>query len=213
MKCWSHAHVISGQHKYVWMSSFSRNSHPSSDSSIYFIFFFKTSSKTWNLGIGNTISIFSYSLYLSMLTGHATSADDPEASPGLIHASGGHLHSMKSQEFLWICNSWVWDGEFDLKWASAQLQQQLVSKLCKTQGFFAWYSWTWIRYLLPAWVLTNLRDILGLGPIHFCRGWFSLKFFCNQIRAPLSVHTCRSPADRLSVLCNIKLVLAFHSVH
>lgn len=62
------------------------------------------------------------------------SADDPEVSPGLIHGSGGHLHSMKSQGFLWICNSWVWDGEFDLKWASAQLQQQLVSKLCKTQG-------------------------------------------------------------------------------
>lgn len=34
--CWSHAHMISGYHKYVWMSSLSSDSHSPSDSSKFF---------------------------------------------------------------------------------------------------------------------------------------------------------------------------------
>lgn len=146
-----------------------------------------------------------------MLTGRATSADHPKASPELIHGSGGLLHSMKSQGVL---------VDLQLEFGMGSLiRSELLSS----------FSWSWCqncvkphrflhdihghKYLLPAWVLINLRDVLDLGQIHFCRVWFSLKFFCNQIRAPLPVHTCGSPAERLSVLHSIKLVLAFHSVH
>lgn len=148
-----------------------------------------------------------------MLAGHARSSDDPKASPELIHSSGTLLCSMESHGFLWTFSSWVWDGEFDLKWASAQLQLKLVSKLCKTPEVFVLCSWTSIRYLLAVWFLTNLSNFLDLGQIHFCRSWFSLKFFYNHNRASLPMHTCVSSAEPLSVLRSIKLVLAFHGVH
>jgi len=91
--CWSHAHMIPGYHKYVWMSSLSSDSHSSSDSSK---FFFQNLIQTLKLpGTGNVISIF-YSSLLPELASRDTSAGLPNASPDQTYGSGVLPHSVRS---------------------------------------------------------------------------------------------------------------------